>query len=72
MSLFTKTVVVRGGISNADLAALEQIFDTLAKGLRERFDAIDKELEDLRTEVERLKAEPRTSLSQRIRARGRA
>lgn len=70
MGLFGKTVVYRG-LSAADARALEGVFDHLAKVLKERFEGIDKELEELRAEVARLKSEPRMTVAQRARARGR-
>lgn len=70
MSLFTKTVYVRGGLSGADARALEGIFDHLGKVLKERFEGLDAEVKELREEVARLKAAPRMTVAQRARARG--
>ena len=72
MSLFTKTVVVRGGLSNGEAKAIMEGFEALAEAVAERLRDHDTEIAELRAEIERLKTGPRMSVAQRARARGQA
>lgn len=63
MSLFTKTVVVPGGLSRTDADALVQCLDKMAEALLDHHDRI----EALKEEVARLKVEPRQSLRAKLR-----
>jgi cell division protein FtsB len=72
MSLFGKTIVIKGGMSQRDA-------DALLKGLTEIMDAVadrlrghDAEIAELKAEIERLKREPRKTVAQRARERGLA
>lgn len=64
MSLFN-----RAGLSASDMRALERAFTEFTDDLKARFQGLDAEIEDLRKEIATLKAEPRTSLAQRLRAK---
>ena len=70
MSLFTKTVVVTGGLSASDMRALEDAFTKIGDAARERLQGIDKEIAELREEVAALKREQRMSVAQKIKAKG--
>ena len=70
MSLFTKTVVVRGGMSHADAEAVSKGFTAIAMAVKERLEGQDKEIAELREEVAALKHEPRMSFAQKIKSRG--
>ena len=66
MSLFTKTIVVPGGLTKRDAETLREVFEVVAA----RFKDQEKQIEELRADLKQLKTEPRTSLLQRIKARG--
>jgi cell division protein FtsB len=72
MSLFGKTIVVRGGMTQRDaddlLKGLTEVFDSIAERLRGH----DAEIAELKAEIERLKREPRKTVAQRARERGLA
>lgn len=70
MSLFTKTVVVHGGLSTSDMRALEDAFTKIGDAARERLQGIDREIAELREEVAALKREQRMSIAQKIKAKG--
>lgn len=70
MSLFTKTIVVRGGMSRADADIISKGFEEFALAIKERFDSMQKEIEELRNEVTTLKHGPRMSVAQKLRAKG--
>lgn len=69
MSLFTKTVVVHGGLSTSDMRALEDAFTKIGDAARERLQGIDREIAELREEVAALKREQRMSIAQKLKAR---
>jgi len=69
MSLFGKTVVVRGGMSLADVEVLLEGLQEFAKVIRDRLDEQDARIEKLECEVSRLKQEPRVSFRQKLKAR---
>ena len=64
MSLFN-----RAGLSASDMQAIEKALTEFMEGLKDRFHGLDSEIEDLRKEIAALKAEPRTSLAQRLRTK---
>ncbi len=70
MSLFTKTVIVHGGLSTSDMRALEDAFTKIGDAARERLQGLDKEIAELREEVAALKREQRMSVAQKIKSRG--
>lgn len=69
MSLFGKTVVVHGGMSLADVAALSEGLQEFAEVIRDRLNEQDARIESLEREVARLKQEPRVSFHQKLKAR---
>ena len=64
MSLFN-----RAGLSASDMQALDKALTGFMVGLKDRLQGLDTEIEDLRKEIAALKAEPRTSLAQRLRTK---
>lgn len=72
MSLFTKTVVVNGGVSRRDAEAIAEALKMLAEAVAERVEGLDAEISELKEEIARLKQAPRQSLAQKIRAKGQA
>lgn len=70
MSLFTKTVIVHGGLSTSDMRALEDAFTKIGDAARERLQGLDKEIAELREEVAALKREQRMSVAQKSKTRG--
>jgi len=69
VSLFTKTIVVRGGMSRADVDTISKGIEEFALAIRESFASMQKEIEELRNEVNTLKHEPRMSVAQKLRAK---
>ena len=70
MGLFGKTVVK--GMTNGEAKAIMDGFEAMANAVSERLRGHDAEIAELRAEIERLKAEPRMTVAQRARARGKA
>jgi hypothetical protein len=72
MSLFGKTIVIRGGMrqdeADALLKGLTEIFDAVSSRLRDH----DAEIAELKAEIDQLKREPRKTVAQRARERGLA
>jgi cell division protein FtsB len=64
MSLFGKTYVI-GGMTKAVAECFERLTDAIAK----RFQDHDKEIAELRAEIEKLKREPRQSFAQKLKGR---
>ncbi len=56
----------------ADIRVLHKVFEHFSEAIKERFDQQDKEIAELRAEIQRLKQEPRMSLAQKLRARGQS
>ncbi len=71
MSLFTKTIVVRGGLSDADAAGITSAIKKIGDAVVQRLAVQDATIEELRAEIARLKAEPRQSLRARLQEKGR-
>lgn len=70
MSLFQKTVVVRGSLSHADANEIGKAFKILAEHARDRFEENEARIADLESEVARLKRAPRASLRAKLLIRG--
>jgi cell division protein FtsB len=72
MSLFGKTIVIKGGMSERDAEAILDGFKMLGDAVAERLRGHDDEIAELKAEIERLKREPRKTVAQRARERGAA
>jgi hypothetical protein len=58
-------------LTRSDWAAIEAAVDTFSTTLKERFQGLDKEIEELRQELAAVKREPRLSLRQKINQKGK-
>lgn len=65
MNLFGKS-----GMTAADAAAVVGGLKALAEAVAERLKDHDKQIAELKAEIERLKREPRKTVAQRARERG--
>jgi cell division protein FtsB len=72
MSLFGKTIVIKGGMSQREVEALLEGLKELGEAVAERLRGHDDEIAELKAEIERLKREPRKTVAQRARERGLA
>lgn len=59
------------GMTNAEARIIVDAFKKMADAVADRLRGHDAEIAELRAEIERLKAEPRMTVAQRARARGR-
>ena len=60
------------GMTNAEARIIVDAFQKISEAVAERLRGHDAEIAELRAEIERLKAEPRMTVAQRARARGKA
>lgn len=67
MSLFAKS-----GMTPAEAKIISNTLHALADAVAERLKGHDKEIAELRAEIERLKKEPRKTVAQRAREKGLA
>ena len=67
MNLFAKP-----GMTYADAKAVVDGFKALAEAVAERLQEHDKEIAELKAEIERLKRQPHKTVAQRARERGHA
>lgn len=60
------------GMTNAEARIIVDAFQKVSEAVADRLRGHDAEIAELRAEIERLKAGPRTTVAQRARARGQA
>jgi cell division protein FtsB len=65
MNLFAKP-----GMNYAEAKAVADTLKTLAEAVAERLKEHDKEISELKAEIERLKRQPHKTVAQRARERG--
>ena len=60
------------GMTNAEARIIVNAFKQVSEAVAERLRDHDKEIAELRAEIERLKVGPRMTVAQRARAKGQA